>query len=389
MNQDAKASNSSGTNDLNSGRITPSGPRFGKFLRRKGSADSYASTSTDATPRSTNDRAAFPAMAPLDEDTETLPYTREQSSSSEAIQTGRQPYQRHASDSSVNSLPAVTSPVYRETVERGRSPAVSMPSSSRPPTPSRRLLDRIASPSPSRSGTPVQSSSRLHWNQIRAAIKPGGPLSSAASSPAASVTSFAASGVPVAAAPPRSQTPKPSRLARLGFRQVVEQTRIVAAEEMDSFKIDIYQACLRARFGSSRPKEMLQPGYLPFMSSASLTANVTFNTGKSSITSETVPPSLKELHNVLLRYASAGSNNAAWDLPYESEVLSALLTPFVFESRRNEDDQWLAIESFELAVQTWRASSTQVRHIIYYQVTISDLFYRVKSNVYYGAVKLA
>jgi hypothetical protein len=63
------------------------------------------------------------------------------------------------------------------------------------------------------------------------------------------------------------------------------------------------------------------------------------------------------LHETILRYASKNSNY----LPHETLVLSALLTPFLSSESNQDDERWIAIEAFEAAVQTWQATSDDVR----------------------------
>ncbi|KAF8583270.1 hypothetical protein K439DRAFT_1349020 [Ramaria rubella] len=221
-----------------------------------------------------------------------------------------------------------------------------------------------ATPPPSRTGTPVvPSSSRSHWNQLRNAIVPGSPVPSSRS--LVSDTGFPQ---PAPAAPPRSQTPKPSRLARLGFRQIVEHTREIIHDEVGRFETDIYQACTGARFSEARQRverEGSQP-YLPFMSTTSLplstisTASQQGRSGLSSELSSRAAPSLKPLHQTLVRYASiSGPHGTIARLPYEAEVLSVLFLPFAVEVDREAEERWLAVETFEIAVKTWRASSQQ------------------------------
>ncbi|KIJ36323.1 hypothetical protein M422DRAFT_261273 [Sphaerobolus stellatus SS14] len=359
MNQDhAKVPSSLKANDLTPGKTAPTGTRLGKFLRRRASEDSIVSTTSDAgTIRSVTERGGFPALKTVDESKQSLPYIDEERESYSTVEVARKP--RRPSESTTNSLPGEESPVAGREHVRGRSTDIGLESPSQPSTP-RRMFERLASPSPSRTGSPIPSGSKLHWNQVRNAIKPGGVLSHHEPWSPTTPTSAVSSTQSI---PPRSQTPKPSKFARLGFRQVVEQTRAaVLNEEPDRFQMDVYQACLRARFGSPRPKvekETFQPGYLPFMSTASLTATAALNQGRAGSGAEYLPPSLSELHQVLVRYASGGSAVGAWRLPYEAEVLSVLLIPFLLESRRDSNEQWLAVEAFELAVQTWAATNKQ------------------------------
>ena len=50
-------------------------------------------------------------------------------------------------------------------------------------------------------------------------------------------------------------------------------------------------------------------------------------------------------------------------LPYESEVLSVLLIPFLVDpGQRGPDERGLAVEIFDIATQMWPAPSYQVNN---------------------------
>ncbi|GJJ14897.1 hypothetical protein Clacol_009167 [Clathrus columnatus] len=208
-----------------------------------------------------------------------------------------------------------------------------------------------------RAGIPVQSSSRLHWNQIRNAIIPGihGHNRSATES---TVNSIDVNSIP------RPQTPKQFRLPRRGFRQVIEQTRDYIQEESEKFELDIYQACYKARFGEMRgriEKEM-QLGYLPFLASGSISLPNSASSQPSRVNNEThgrIKPSVSQLYHTLVRYASTTRSTLLSRLPYEAEVLSVLSVPFVSDGSLNAEEQWMAIEAFEIAIGSWQPSSKQ------------------------------
>lgn len=213
----------------------------------------------------------------------------------------------------------------------------------------------------SRSGTPVQSPSRLHWNQIRNAIIPGiqGHSRSATDSTVNTVDADSTA---------RPSTPKPFRLPRRNnFRQVVNATRDLSQEELGRFETDIYRACYKARFGEVRGRfeRDAQLGYLPFMSSGSISVpnSASSQPSKSNQeTSERTKPSVSQLHHTLVSYASnTRSNEALPQLPYEGEVLSVLAIPFLSDDTQSTEERWTAIESFEIAVRSWQAPSKQVR----------------------------
>lgn len=241
--------------------------------------------------------------------------------------------------------------------------------SPRSPTPSQlQRIRRDATSPPSRTTTPVPSTSRVHWNQLRNAIIPGVPINSSNRSLPSDAPQSGST-----TAPPRPQTPKPSRLARLGFRQVVEHTREVFDDEVGKFEAEVYQACAFGRFGDVRQKverDASQATYLPFVSTTSLplsTVTVTSQTNKSNQPSESVgrTPSLKLLHQTLVHYASISPQlGIMLRLPYESDILSVLLIPFTMEAGLETEERWLAVETLEILAKTWRGSSQQVMNRI-------------------------
>ncbi|KAG1862719.1 hypothetical protein DFJ58DRAFT_869677, partial [Suillus subalutaceus] len=216
--------------------------------------------------------------------------------------------------------------------------------------------------------SPTRTPSKVRWEQLRqhvlAAPRPASPPPSAGTSQSSS----------------RPPTPKPSRFPRLGFRQVVEYAREAAVDESRRFAEELLQICWSFRVPDpSRQSKNERDGplgtlsslHLPFVSSTTLNS---FATGSTMVQTQTTtqkglsikrPPStvsggqnsslIMTLHESILRYASKNSNY----LPHETLVLSALLMPFLSsESNQNVDDErWTAIEAFEVAVQTWQATS--------------------------------
>lgn len=263
----------------------------------------------------------------------------------------------------VNPVVDVVQPIIQSPESMSPQPPTSSTSiSNTQPTSSRRTRSDI-SPPPSRTSTPIPTTPRVHWNQLRNAIIPG------ASAPS-SVRSFVPDAMG-STLPPRPQTPKPSRFARLGFRQVVEQTREVAHNEFGRFEAEVHQACTVARFGDPSykvEKEGPQSVLLPFVSTSSLSLSATAvsQASKSSQFSDLparTTSSLKLLHQTLIRYASTSApTGTAMQLPFEADVLSVLLMPFTMESGPQAEERWLAVETFEVAVKTWRSSSRQVKN---------------------------
>ncbi|KAH7907950.1 hypothetical protein BJ138DRAFT_1128802 [Hygrophoropsis aurantiaca] len=244
------------------------------------------------------------------------------------------------------------------------------------------LKSSTGAPSKSQTGErldlgPTRTPSRVRWEQLRQHVVPVSPRPS---SPAPSVQQSGPNGV---LSPSRPQTPKPSRLARLGFRHVVEHAREAAIDDSRKFSDDIFRVCWSARAPDSSfsrvPKNEREATigtmgsnlYLPFMSTNGLPTSAASSTTTfiptaqkdprrpQSISSirQAVSPVLS-LHEVILRYASRNSSY----LPHENLVLSTLLTPFLAKeaSPSIDDDRWTAIETFEVAVKTWRPASYEL-----------------------------
>jgi hypothetical protein len=226
---------------------------------------------------------------------------------------------------------------------------------------------------PSDSGNPPsRMPSKVRWEQLRQHVMVA-PLP--ASPP------LSARVLPILSRP---HTPKLSRFPRLGFRQVVEHAREAAVDDSRGFADELLQICWSARIPDSvRQGKHERDGtlgvvssslHLPFVSSTTLNS---FATGSTLVQAPTIqkafhmkrPPSTMSagpdvapvvlLHDAILRYASKNTTH----LPHETLVLSTLLKPFLSsESNQNlDEDQWTAIEAFEVAVKTWQPTSDDVR----------------------------
>ncbi|KAJ8514624.1 hypothetical protein ONZ45_g7844 [Pleurotus djamor] len=234
---------------------------------------------------------------------------------------------------------------------------------------------------PLRAGTPEPAPSPsptvARWETVRKHVLT--PTTEARpQSPQPSVISSSSGFVP-----PRSATPKPSRLARLGFRQVVEQAREAAVDDSRRFTQDIQKACLIAHYGeqshttkSRFDREPFGTGvstlHLPFMintsysmpGSASASA-VNLSKGRElrrpqsiqslATSASTRPlPTVKPLNQVL-HQASMSPLVTSKPLVLEPMVLSALLAPFLSReaSSRVEEERKVAFEAFELVIKSW------------------------------------
>ncbi|CCL98233.1 uncharacterized protein FIBRA_00227 [Fibroporia radiculosa] len=229
---------------------------------------------------------------------------------------------------------------------------------------------------------PLPSPGRRRWDTLRSHV-----LNNAANGPAPPMppTRSTTPVVSGTTTPPSSRpsTPRPYRFGQKIFRQVVEQAREVAIDEHRKFSEDILKACWSVRFGEAwmaRQKPEREGSqntlgstvHLPFMAStASLPTTVTspsvasLQSIRRQDSSQTIfvdsrrMPSLVHIHNVLT-YVTSTSRPPI--LPHESDVLSALLVPFLgphrFEQLGNE--QQSAVGIFEHIVRTWRAPSSEV-----------------------------
>ncbi|KDQ51053.1 hypothetical protein JAAARDRAFT_211351 [Jaapia argillacea MUCL 33604] len=268
---------------------------------------------------------------------------------------------------------------------------------------------------------PPPSPSKRRWEQVRqqfllsaatAAPRIPGPSPSGSSfgtpfvTPQPSLTSL----VPP---PTHPSTPKPSRFARLGWGHTVERVRQMASDDAKKFEEELRRACWFVRFGgigasvahpgggpgvdfasittkssSSKldtPGSSLKPAalYKPFISTTSLPYSANSSTftlpiqtpGKygmrrpQSVQSLGLAgaaalggPSVKTLRNVLIKFASPESTSTVLRaLPFENEVLSALLVPFLDldTSEGAEQERLDAIDGFEVALKTWPATSQE------------------------------
>lgn len=227
------------------------------------------------------------------------------------------------------------------------------------------------------------SPSKARWDNLRQHVLPSSPRSINFSTS----TTSRPSTPQQTGGPSRSQTPKPSRFARLGFRQVVEHARDIAVvDETEKFAEEILKACWQSRFleptkGSKPDREPTSGAYIPFMSNSSVgnanTSTITLNQTmprkpdlkrpqsiQSLALANRPVPTVRHIHATLLHYAtpSAGRPRVVSSLPYEPQLLSALLAPFTTRAAGNraDEERWFSIESFEIAVKTWKPSTNQV-----------------------------
>ncbi|KAL0573630.1 hypothetical protein V5O48_008326 [Marasmius crinis-equi] len=330
---------------------------------RRSSSESIASTSTSAEHKHTR---GFSKFTPLKEVAEEGRGSRGASRDNVSIFSGN----RSASPGPFTSEDS-RGPKSKQRDRKAQASGSSRIEESVPPTPS--TVDTHDTP-------PTPSSSTTRWNSIRQHVLPSQNHSVDESqsghqpSPSSSTWNLV---------PPRSQTPKPSRLAqRLGFRQVVEQAKEAVEDDTRKFDMEIKRACWNIRgvpesVVPAKPNIHTTMGstlHLPFLSSTSL-ATVATTTGSTAPTSQYAkkgdlrrPPSLQlladkgrsvgsvaSLHQVLSFYASLAVNGGiATRLPSESLVLSTLTYPFLTYGRSGmEEEKGIALQAFDLIFRTW------------------------------------
>ncbi|KAI0763460.1 hypothetical protein BD413DRAFT_484122 [Trametes elegans] len=170
------------------------------------------------------------------------------------------------------------------------------------------------------------------------------------------------------------------------MRQVVDQARDVAHDETRRLTEEIRRACFSVRFGElpirkaerepSAQNTLGSTLHLPFLASASSTVNMGASriagharqaTGGGLKRPQSVvslgaaahaAPTIMHIARVL---TSSTSVNRPQTLPYETQVLSSLLVPFL-GPHGNEQvgaEQNLAVETFEYVIRTWKAPSSE------------------------------
>ncbi|KAF8905252.1 hypothetical protein CPB84DRAFT_1814223 [Gymnopilus junonius] len=175
--------------------------------------------------------------------------------------------------------------------------------------------------------------------------------------------------------PLRSGTPKPSRFARLGFKHVVEQVQEAKGMVDEGHKLgeEIMRGCAAARYSDTARsgKERDIHGSLTTLqstvggptSSTAGTKRLDYLLRPQSIASvstatlSSTGPSLRFLYQILVYHSGPTESAVSINLPHESQVLSALLCPFLnpekYSAANLEDERSLAMESFELVSKSW------------------------------------
>ena len=235
------------------------------------------------------------------------------------------------------------------------------------------------------SEAPPLSPSRRRWDTLRTHVLP-----SSASSVRSATPPPLPSGLPdtpSTAVPARPSTPRGHRFGqKRSMRHVVDQVRDVAHDEGRRLAEDIRKACMMVRFGevmvrSHKPEPVVQNTigstlHLPFLASSN--SVVAGGSGKSSHTRQMTGDALRRPQSVVSlgtrnraaptvthiarALTSSTSINRPKVLPCETQVLAALLVPFLgpYSNDQVAVEQQTAVETFEYAVRTWKAASNEV-----------------------------
>lgn len=210
--------------------------------------------------------------------------------------------------------------------------------------------------------------SRARWDTVRRHI---------IHSPSPSVTPSLAPSlqpIPKPFAPPlpagaRPSTPKSSKFPKLGMRQVVDTAREFAIEDVRKFALELERACVQLRAPEVIHNRSIREGSIggsalslslphPAVTTSTLPST---NLSKHSTGPTIAPPqpSVLTLLRTLEQY-EASLLHLPRILPHESQVLSALLIPFMVPDS-SEREQEYALRAFILLIKTWRTDLPEVR----------------------------
>ncbi|KAG6850090.1 hypothetical protein H0H93_001223 [Arthromyces matolae] len=236
----------------------------------------------------------------------------------------------------------------------------------RAPSPLRRPVSENTIPPTSSEMTMSTSSSMKRWEQLRQHVL----IPSRSSTPVPAPP-------PPQSIPARSQTPvqKSSRLARLGFRHVVEHAR--EADEARRLSQEFEKICWSIRM-AELPRIKVDSAasslHLGFISNTSLASTGSSPGDPSSnfhkkhelrrpqsiqslSSSNRSISSVKPLYQLILLHTTPSADKRVTfvNLPHESLVLSALLAPFLLmeQNVHLDEERWNALEAFEMINRTW------------------------------------
>ncbi|KAI8972849.1 hypothetical protein BD414DRAFT_559591 [Trametes punicea] len=229
------------------------------------------------------------------------------------------------------------------------------------------------------------SPSRRRWDTLRSHVIPSSSSTRSATPPPIPTPPLDGSSVP---STPRPSTPRGYRFGqKRSMRQVVDHARDVAHDETSRLAEEIRKACLAARFGelparTKSERELTTQNtigstlHLPFLASGSSTVNSAAQGGteharqatggikrpQSVVLLGTASRATPTVMHVARALTSSTSVNRPKALPCETQVLAALLIPFLgpYNDETVVAEQNLATETFELVVRTWKSSSSEV-----------------------------
>ncbi|KAF9558076.1 hypothetical protein CPC08DRAFT_25218 [Agrocybe pediades] len=207
------------------------------------------------------------------------------------------------------------------------------------------------------------SPTRARWENVRQHFLP--PTRSSTPPPRPPSAQGSVSNVP-----PRSNTPKPSRLGRLGLRQVVDQAQDQANDTRKLIE-DITRGCAAVRYPDmlkhAREREVNASltGTAGTLASTATGKKLDHHRRLQSVSSISLPsnlaatsaPSIRFLYQVLVNHSAPDKSLVSEYLPLENQVLSTLLIPFLqpvnFLPSGLEEEKTTAIDSFELLCNRW------------------------------------
>ncbi|KAI0828677.1 hypothetical protein BC628DRAFT_1316176 [Trametes gibbosa] len=226
------------------------------------------------------------------------------------------------------------------------------------------------------------SPSRRRWDTIRSHVIPSSSSTRSTSPPPMPTPPSEGSSVP---STPRPSTPRGYRFgAKKSMRQVVDQARDVVHDETHRLTEEIRKACLAVRFGELPTRTKAEPVtqntigstlHLPFLASANSSVN-TGGSGMGHTRQATAgglkrPPSVMSLGgsrgqatvtHIARALTSSTSENRPRTLPCETQVLAALLVPFLSaqgDPKTAATEHILAAETFEYVIRTWKPASNE------------------------------
>ncbi|KAG6897033.1 hypothetical protein C0992_004506 [Termitomyces sp. T32_za158] len=217
----------------------------------------------------------------------------------------------------------------------------------------------------------VASLSRNRWEQLRQHVLPVSNRSHT------SPTLVLPSGDPQTPLPSfKTSLQKPSRLALLGFRHVVEHVK--EADETRKVSQEFEKVCWSIRMADPQ-KFRTDLNITASSSHRTLPSNTSLASDGTSVVERhshvqtehdlrrpqsvqslktyRIPLTVKPLYQLLLHHSTPSMERTATSviLPHESLVLSTLMSPFLSteESQRLDEERWNAIEAFEIIMRSW------------------------------------